>query len=269
MKILVTGHKGFIGQNLMNALPKGWSAYTYDPLEEKLTRPKHLKIFQQIHDIDVVIHLGAISSTTERNVEKLMDYNLAWSIELAEICRERGILLQFASSASVYGKGNYIPMKEDHDCDPLNMYATSKYLFEQYLKLPMNKDLRWQAFRYFNVYGPHEKHKDQQASPFYQFAKQARETGVIKIFEGSDKYYRDFIHVDNVVETHIKMLQKNDRGIFNVGTGNPRSFFEVARDIACVYDAKIETILFPENLKDRYQIYTCANTTKLSMALHS
>lgn len=266
MRVFVTGHKGFIGRNLINSLPSDWHISTFDIKDNPFARPASLHI--EMQNLDAVIHLGAISSTTETNVQKVIDQNLTWSIELAEICKKHNIMLQFASSASVYGKYD-MQMKESNICKPLNIYAQSKYLFEQYLLTQDSKDFIWQAFRYFNVYGRHEHHKETQASPFTQFAKQAKETGVIKVFEGSEHYYRDFIHVDQVVDTHLKMLNKYQSGIFNVGTGKPRSFMDIAKDIAVAYNADIEIIPFPEHLKAHYQHYTCADTSKLKAVLLS
>lgn len=262
MRVFITGHKGFIGTNLVNALPYDWSISLFDIQDNPNARPADLFLEEQ--NLDSVIHLGAISSTIETNIQKVIDQNLSWSIELAEICKQQNIMFQFASSASVYGKTDKI-MKETDICSPLNIYAQSKYLFEQYLLT--QTDFIWQAFRYFNVYGRHEQHKGTQASPFTQFAKQAKETGVIKVFEGSEHYYRDFIHVDEVVNTHLAMLNKYKTGIFNVGTGTPISFMDIAKDIAAAYDAEIRIIPFPNHLKSHYQNYTHADTSKLKAAL--
>lgn len=262
MKILVTGHKGFIGQNLCKAITeKGWRLSTFDIVDNPTFRPKDL----DFTDVDVVVHLGAISSTTETDVRKIMDLNLSWSIEMLEECKIRNISMQFASSASVYGNRYRRPMKEDDHCSPLNYYAMSKYLFEEYV----NKQSRTnnvQIFRYFNVYGPNEEHKGSQASPYTQFAKQAKETGIIKVFEGSEKFMRDFVHVDRVVEVHINSIQSINEfssGIYNIGSGYARSFLDVARDVALLYNASIETIPFPVHLKSHYQYYTEADLSKL------
>lgn len=261
MKVLVTGSKGFIGQNLIKSLPSDWYVTSFDIKDNAETRPKDL----DLSGVNWVIHLGALSSTTEKDVRRVMDLNLSWSIELAEECIKSKTYLQWSSSASVYG--NLMgKMSEDRTPNPLNLYAMSKYLFEEYMKT-RNCSIIWQGFRYFNVYGPHEDHKGSQASPYTQFAKQANETGAIRVFENSEKYIRDFIHVDRVVETHLKMLNNNASGIFNVGTGSPRSFLDVARDVALHYNARIETIPFPEHLREHYQQYTCADITKLTNVL--
>jgi ADP-L-glycero-D-manno-heptose 6-epimerase len=262
MKVLVTGHKGFIGQNLCEAIRReGWNLLTFDIVDDPSLRPKDL----DFTGVDCVIHLGAISSTTETDVRKIMDLNLSWSIELFEECKSRNISMQFASSASVYGNKYRRPMKEDDHCAPINYYAMSKFLFEEYVKNRTHSNVV-QIFRYFNVYGPNEEHKGSQASPYTQFAKQAKENGVIKIFEGSENMRRDFVHVDRVVEIHIesiKGLNELSKGTYNIGSGYARSFLDVARDIALLYDAKIETIPFPEHLKSHYQYHTQADISKL------
>lgn len=260
MKVFITGVQGFIGQNFMNSLPSDWIVNTYDLKEHPDLRPRHL----DIEGNDWVIHLGGLSSTTETDPKKVMDLNLAWSIEMAEECEKYGVNLQWSSSASVYGNKYYCPVDENKQCYPLNLYANSKYFFEEYMK-SKNPDVIWQGFRYFNVYGPHEEHKGSQARPYSQFAKQARETGIIKVFEGSEKYKRDFIHVNRIIDLHFRMIEIKESGIFNMGTGSPRSFLDVARDVALFYNAKIEEIPFPKHLIGKYQEYTHADMYKLNM----
>lgn len=257
MRVFITGVEGFIGQNFIQKLPDDWIVSSYDLKNNSSLRPRDL----QIEGNNWVIHLGALSSTTETDVRKVMDLNLAWSIELLEECKKYNVNLQWSSSASVYGRLKR-PMKEEDPVNPLNLYAMSKYLFEEYIRCS-ELNIVCQGFRYFNVYGPHEDHKGTQASPYHQFARQARETGVIRVFEGSDSYLRDFIHVDQVIKAHLGMMHTFESGIFNVGTGKPRSFLDVARDVAMFYGAKIETIPFPDHLRAHYQYYTCADTSKL------
>ena len=132
MKVLITGHKGFIGQNMIKAAQKeGWYIETFDIVDDPKVRPKDLNY----DEIDTVIHLGAISSTTETDIQKLMDLNLSWTVELLEQCLDRGVNMQFASSASVYGQNkNERILGENDICYPVNYYALSKYLFEQYTR---------------------------------------------------------------------------------------------------------------------------------------
>jgi ADP-L-glycero-D-manno-heptose 6-epimerase len=113
------------------------------------------------------------------------------------------------------------------------------------------------------VYGAHEDHKGNQASPVSKFIQQAKQTGVIKLFENSENYLRDFVCVDDVCDIHEQMLTKDVSGIFNVGTGIPVSFADVAEMIAKKYNARIELIPMPAQLKSQYQSYTCADTDLL------
>ena len=122
--------------------------------------------------------------------------------------------------------------------------------------------IRVQGFRYFNVYGPHEDHKD-QPSPFTRFDKQAKETGIIELFEGSDKFVRDFVPVETVVKVHKKFFDVVESGVWNLGTGTVMSFATIAKIIARKYDAVIKYIPMPESIAKQYQRYTRADVTKL------
>lgn len=258
MKILVTGYKGFIGQNMVNALKD----------EHDLVLFEWGDTLPSLEGIDLCIHLGAVTSTTEVNVEKVMNQNYDFSRHLLNKCNEHNVNFQFASSASVYGQGR--DFSEDALLSPQSPYAWSKYLFERYvIGIRAKLKIRFQIFRYFNVYGPHEDHKGDQASPYHKFEKQARETGVIKLFEGSEHFYRDFVPVEKIVEVHKKMWYKNEAGIWNLGTGRATSFESVARMIADKYNAKIEFIPMPENVKNQYQTYTCANIERLENSLNT
>jgi ADP-L-glycero-D-manno-heptose 6-epimerase len=120
-----------------------------------------------------------------------------------------------------------------------------------------------QGFRYFNVYGPHEEHKGNQASPYHQFKTQAINNGVIKLFKGSLNYFRDFVPVETVIDTQIRFLDVKESGIFNIGSGNPISFLDVAN----TFNVKVVEIPMPEILKASYQKYTCADMTKTRKTL--
>lgn len=256
MRILVTGHRGFIGQNIMaSLLNDGHEVYGYEWNEQ----------IPNIKSFDWVIHLGAISSTTETNVRKILDQNVVFTIELIEKCIEHNVNMQFASSASVYGQYNIF--KEDVRPHPINHYARSKYLIEEYIRT-RNAPIIIQTFRYFNVYGHGEEHKGNQASPYTQFEKQAIENSVIKVFEGSENCKRDFIHVSKIVELHKKFFNIKESGVWNFGTGQTKSFLEVASEIAEKHNAAIEEIPFPSHLKEHYQYYTCADLTKLKATLN-
>ena len=192
MKILITGNRGFIGSHAEREFRKlGHEVITYEWDPDRLPR---------LEGLDWVLHFGAISSTTETDIEKVIDRNYDFSRWLLMQCYAHNVNFQFASSASIYGLGTNF--SEDAPPQPLSPYAWSKWLFERFA---MNISKDWnifvQGFRYFNVYGPHEDHKD-QPSPYAMFERQAKETGVIKLFEGSDKYLRDFVPVEKVIEVH-------------------------------------------------------------------
>jgi ADP-L-glycero-D-manno-heptose 6-epimerase len=211
---------------------------------------------------DWVVHMGANSSTTERDIEKIMYQNVDFSVWLLRQCVKYGVDMQYSSSASVYGmrKENF---KEDQPVDPRNPYAWTKYLFERHVSnLDPNalKGVRVQGFRYFNVYGSNEDHKEGQASPYHTFTKQYKETGKIKLFENSENYLRDFVPVEQVCKTHIDFFDVKESGVWNVGTGTPKSFLDVALSIAPV--EAIEYIPMPDKLHDSYQSYTCADMSK-------
>jgi ADP-L-glycero-D-manno-heptose 6-epimerase len=214
------------------------------------------EILPSVMEQDWVIHMGAISSTTERNIEKVMQQNVDFTQQLYQACHTFGVNFQYASSASVYGLVS--TFREDAELDPRTPYAWSKYLTERYIQRhPMGA--RAQIFRYFNAYGPEgEEHKGTQASPYAQFKRQAEETGKIQVFEGSDRFLRDFVPVSKIVETHLKFLTVKESGIWNVGTGQPRSFMAVAEQ----FGVPIETVPMPAILKDSYQKYTCADMTR-------
>lgn len=253
MKILVTGHKGFIGQNMADELKRFHEVETYEWGDK----------FPLLSGLDWVIHLGAISSTTETNVEKIMEQNYDFSINLLRSCIEHKVNFQFASSASVYGLGNNF--SENSPVDPRTPYSWSKYLFERYAR-SVKSDTIIQMFRYFNVYGPKEEHKGSQASPFFQFENQAK-TGIIKVFENSDQYHRDFIHVFEIIEYHKRFFNVKQSGLWNLGTGKTRSFLDVANIYKSKYNCELVTIPMPDNLKNSYQKYTKADRTKLDECL--
>jgi ADP-L-glycero-D-manno-heptose 6-epimerase len=251
MKILITGDRGFIGQNMVKALSE---EHTLSFFEWGESEP-------DVTGLDWVIHLGAISSTTEKNVERVLNQNYDFSCWLLHQCHNKGVNFQYASSASVYGLNQNF--KENAPVNPLSPYAWSKYLFDRYVLENDWQGIFVQGFRYFNVYGPHESHKGNQASPFYQFETQARDTGVIKLFEGSENYLRDFVPVETVCNVHRRFFDVYESGIWNVGTGETMSFKDVADLYAVLYNARIEYIPMPDSVKNQYQTYTCADITRL------
>ena len=254
MKILVTGYRGFIGQNLVHALTEQHELILFEWGDE----------FPDFRDLDWCIHLGAISSTAETDVEKVMRQNYDFSCKILDACQQHGVNLQYASSASVYGLNQ--DFRESAAKNPQSPYAWSKYLFDRCVENNVFSNIRVQGFRYFNVYGPGEDHKD-QPSPHTAFSRQAQTTGVIKLFENSDRYLRDFVPVETVIDYHQRFFSVKESGIWNIGTGQPESFESVARKIAEKYQARIEYIPMPVHLINQYQEYTCADMTKTRKTL--
>ncbi len=252
-RILVTGSEGFIGGNLCSYLEhRGYDVTRFD------ISKGDPNAMPDVGNQDIVIHLGANSSTTEKDLKKILQQNFEYSVMLYELCEGYDVKFQYASSASVYGTSR--GFKESDFCKPLSPYAFSKYMFDCWL---MNQDYPYQGFRYFNVYGLGEDKKGDQASPVFKFIKQALSSGEIKIFENSEKYKRDFISVEDVCEVHYRMLNNPASGIFNVGTGNPISFRDVADIVKANAHCKITEIPMPKELKGQYQKFTKSDNSKI------
>ena len=251
-RVLITGAGGFIGGTLAAYLEH--RGYTVTRFDINLGDSGMPNLMNQ----DAVIHLGANSSTTETDLQKILDQNFEFSAMLYEMCEMLEIKFQYASSASVYGASR--SFKESDFCKPLSPYAFSKYMFDCWL---MNQNYPYQGFRYFNVYGLGEDKKGDQASPVFKFIKQALSSGEIKIFENSEKYKRDFICVEDVCEVHYRMLNNPASGIFNVGTGNPVSFRDVADIVKANAHCEITEIPMPKELKGQYQKFTKSDNSKI------
>lgn len=245
--ILITGSDGFIGQNLCNrfhnkGIYHSEIKYCFEDLYEGINWK----------NIEEIWHMGAISDTTCTNIDKIHRYNIKYTLELFEKAIEFEIPIKYASSASVYGNSpNY-----NRCINPLNYYAMSKAIIDKWVEDNLDKFVKIHGYRFFNVYGKHEDHKGNQASPVHKFTKEAKETGTVKIFENSAACMRDFIWVEDVID--CMYYDSHPSGIYDVGTGVARSFERVAELVANKYNAKIERIPFPEHLIGKYQFYTCA-----------
>jgi ADP-L-glycero-D-manno-heptose 6-epimerase len=248
--ILVTGHRGFIGQNMAEAL---------GPVVGFEWNPDDVDAFPDLNGISQVIHLGAISSTTCTDSKAIIRQNIGFTARLLMACDARRIPIQIASSASIYGQNNKT-FREADAPDPQTLYARSKFVVEVFVQ-SRTWSIPVQLFRYFNVYGPHEDHKD-QPSPHHSFRRQAKETGVIKVFEGSEQYARDFVPVDYVVDVHRRFFDLTVSGVYNVGTGTATSFMDVARQIALETGAEIQEVPMPAQIRKNYQPWTRADMTK-------
>lgn len=284
--IVVTGGAGFIGSNLVKSLNKqGFSNIlivdhlgTSDKylnlnrlqFADYIEKDDFLNLLPSLPKISTIFHQGACSSTTERDASYLMKNNYEYSKTLLHHCLANQIDFIYASSASVYGNGDN-GFKEESACEyPLNGYAFSKYLFDNYVRRVFNPEKHSSqvaGLRYFNVYGYQENHKGSMASVPFHFFNQARETECIKVFEGSETFLRDFIFIEDVMEVIKYLFQSGESGIFNCGTGNARSFMDMAKIFASLHgDCAIQTVPFPEHLNGKYQKYTQAEMTYLKEA---
>ena len=290
--IIVTGAAGFIGSNLVKALNDAGQSniLAVDDLEDgtKFVNLSDCEIAdyldkdallarvadgKDLGTVDAVLHQGACSDTTEWDGIYLMNNNFEYSKALLHYCLGRKIPYVYASSASVYGAGPVFKEERQYE-KPLNLYAYSKFLFDQYVRriLP-NAGSQIAGLRYFNVYGPREQHKAHMASVAFHFHNQLIETGTTRLFEGSDGYgngeqRRDFVYVADVAAVNLWLLERPDvSGIFNLGTGCSQTFNDVARAVIAFHGrGEIEYVPFPDKLKGRYQSYTQADMSALRAA---
>jgi ADP-L-glycero-D-manno-heptose 6-epimerase len=223
---------------------------------------------EDLGPIEAVFHEGACSATTEWDGKYMMDNNYQYSKDLLHFCLEREIPFLYASSAATYGGRNENFIEERQYEQPLNVYGYSKMLFDHYVRqiLP-EAESPVCGFRYFNVYGPREGHKGGMASVAFHLNTQISNGENPKLFEGSDDFRRDFIHVDDVVAVNLWCWENGVSGIYNCGTGRAESFQEVADAVLKFHQqGQIEYIPFPEKLKGRYQAFTQADLTNLRAA---
>jgi ADP-L-glycero-D-manno-heptose 6-epimerase len=227
-----------------------------------------------VQPITVVIHMGAITDTTERNAELLFEQNTRFSQKLCQACIARGMHFIYASSAAVYGDGSLGFSDADAltpRLKPLNAYGFSKWLFDQWV-LENGLADKVCGLRFFNVYGPNEYHKGNMASVVYRAFPLAASEGRVRLFESHrpdvkhGEQARDFIHVEEALAVVTYMLEHPDvHGIYNVGTGRAHTFNQLAQAMfkGLGKNGKIEYFPMPEELRDRYQYHTAADMARL------
>jgi ADP-L-glycero-D-manno-heptose 6-epimerase len=291
--ILVTGAAGFIGARLSQALGEsGTPVIGVDHLAHFESRPEiremeipfHGRIerdqlwLQKDLEISAIVHLGACTDTFQLDRDFLRKVNLEYSQKIWDLACERKIPLVYASSAATYGDGGlgYDDSEElIPRLHPLNPYGESKQAFDVWA---LEQERRghappaWSGFKFFNVYGFGERHKGRMATVVLQAFDQIRETGELKLFkshkagiaDGEQK--RDFVYVGDVVEVLRYALSKPiRRGIFNLGSGQARSFLDLGRAVFKELGRR-ENIRFidtPEVLRSRYQYFTQARMDRL------
>jgi len=284
--IIVTGGAGFIGSNLVKGLNSEGheDILIVDDLKngEKCRNMNALKFVDLIDrydfienldslkgEVEVIFHQGACTDTMEYDGKYMLATNYEYSKDLFQFAANNDIPFIYASSASVYGQGEKGFSEKRENENPLNVYAFSKFLFDQYVRHNLNQiNNQVVGLRYFNVYGQQENHKGKMASPVNHFYNQIIEDGVAELFEGSENFVRDFVYVNDVVDVNLFFYKNRDKnGIFNCGTGKPRSFVDVAEILIDLHgEGEWEEIPFPEKLKGKYQSFTKANLQKLRQA---
>ena len=283
--IIVTGGAGFIGSNIVRGLNNlGISDILIVDNLKNASKHKNLNrvvfgdyidkeefdvySFIENNKVDAVFHQGACSDTMETDGKYMMKNNYEYSRNILHACLENRVRFFYASSASVYGNGENGFAEDEKNEYPLNVYAFSKYQFDRYVNILFrNKKINSQVvgLRYFNVYGPQENHKGRMASVAFHLFNQIKAGEKMKIFEGSENFLRDFIHVDDVISVNNFFFEnENISGIFNCGTGKAESFVEIAKALKELYpSSEIEYTPFPDALKGKYQKYTQADLTNL------
>jgi ADP-L-glycero-D-manno-heptose 6-epimerase len=287
--ILITGGAGFIGSNLafyfQNNFPDS-NVVIFDCFRDESRFPNgNLKSFGHYinllgfkgdvicgninndfdlsllndYQFDYIFHQAAISDTRVYDQEIIFKTNVNSFYKLLNIAKNNNSSLIYASSAAVYGSlpSPQIIGKEK----PENPYGYSKYVMDQIATryLAINKDMNIVGLRYFNVYGHNEFQKGKTASMVIQLGHQILNGNAPRLFENSNNIFRDFIHIDDVIQANVKAC--NSKGIFNVGTGIPRSFQEIADILQNQLNTNLGTEYF-KNPYDGYQNNTCANISE-------
>ena len=232
-------------------------------------------------NVSAVIHMGAISATTESNFNRLLQSNIRFSQALWHWCAENKVPFIYASSAATYGNGSVGYGDNESELDklsPLNAYGYSKHFFDRWVQLELSKNQptppKWCGLKFFNVYGPNEYHKGRMASVVFHAFNQFKETNQIKLFKSEHPSYvdgmqvRDFIYVKDAVKIIIFFLNNNNfSGLYNAGTGNAETFKALAEAVLINTKGQpndIKYIEMPNDLKGKYQYYTQATMNKIN-----
>ncbi len=297
--VVVTGGAGFIGSNIVSRLcSEGrWDVIVCDRLESAdlgkwrniakspiadFWQPEELfaQLDRHVERVTAIVHMGAISSTTEQDADLILRTNFSLSRDLWDWCALNDTRLIYASSAATYGDGS--AGFEDADdlasigrLQPLNAYGYSKKLFDQYAVREASRDhapKQWAGLKFFNVYGPNEGHKGGMKSVIAQIWPRVAAGETVSLFRSHHPDYadggqlRDFVFVDDVVDIIDWLLcEPQISGIFNAGSGQARSFLDLANATfaAAGKEPRVTYIDMPEVIRDRYQYFTQASMDRV------
>ncbi len=299
--VIVTGGAGFIGSVLVYELNLrgNENIIIVDDFEDQdkwlnLRGLKYSKIISisdfysmenwgEFQNAEAIYHMGACSATTETDMDYLYENNFLCTRQLCHFAIDNNIPFLYASSAATYGDG-----EDGYDDDPakvpslrpLNKYGYSKQLFDEWILKKKNVPSTWFGFKFFNVFGPNEYHKDSMVSVVYKAFHQINESGKVKLFKSHKEGFadgeqkRDFVYVRDVARAMIELAEiskgKVDfNGIYNLGTGTARTFKDLVNATfkAMNKDSNIEYIDMPDNIRNQYQYFTEANMNKLFKVL--
>lgn len=293
--IVVTGAAGFIGSNIVAALEErgldrivacdtfGETAKWRNLVKRELYNcvdPTQLFSYldSQKSQVQVIFHMGAISDTTEKNVDLILDQNYRFTMNLVQWCGRNRVRLIYASSAATYGDGSAgfedsFTRKDLAKLRPLNPYGWSKHMVDR--SIAQIKELgsiddftlppQYAGLKFFNVYGPNEYHKGGMMSVVNQVYHQILQKGSARLFKSDHPDYpdggqlRDFIYVNDCIDVMMWLYDHPEAsGLFNVGTGQARSFADLARSVfsALMLPESLEFIDMPDILKGKYQYFT-------------
>lgn len=294
----ITGAAGFIGSYLLGCLNKigisdvcivdafqvankidNWKTKSFSL---QIERSNFINQFPSLaKNISFVIHLGARTDTTEFNTALLDELNTNYSKEIWNLCVQYQTPLIYASSAATYGAGEF-GYDDNHalvqKLKPLNPYGISKNNFDEYVlkqSALQHEPPFWAGLKFFNVYGPNEYHKGRMASVIFHAFHQLKNTGKVKLFRSHNQAYkdgeqlRDFIYVKDVSDIIIWLINtKPENGIYNIGTGKARTFYDLASATAHAMNMKPEItwINIPEDIREKYQYFTEASMQKIRNA---
>ncbi len=298
----VTGGAGFIGSNIAAKLAEDrsldvvvcdrlreadlgkWRNIAKHPIGDFVAPEDMFEwLERRWRDVELVVHMAAVSSTTEPDADKIVHSNFTLSRDLFRWCADRQRRLVYASSAATYGDGAQ-GFDDDNGYEalaglrPLNTYGWSKAMFDLFAARQASRDYappQWVGLKFFNVYGPNEDHKQAMKSVAAQIWPKVRDGHAVQLFksyredipDGGQK--RDFVYVRDCAEVVAWLLEKPDvSGIFNLGAGSARSFEDLASAVfaAAGRPAAIEYTPMPPAIRDRYQYFTEARIERLRAA---